>query len=597
MKKYVACILTKHDLGNNNYIFSTSHIVTGFYNGETKEFVDRNGNHFYNVISPQVLNLSISKGFFNCIEINKLKRKLKMSNCSTEEVLKKYSIICSKLFYYVGKNSDGRYFINESSIEEIKREVGKQTKNTKEDQMPDKEKKLKTHFEDLIDYLAATDLSLESLFELRNNMISSFTEFDKSLYAVDSLIVSKEKGIPLSSITDEDVFSFRSKKSFQVPSFTESISLDENQDNKAKDDEDIKVKEEEIEKDSNEEKEDTIRYQKLMGQDKINIEETFRKVTRSLVGQDKPARDVIIEVVRSLNNTIKKGTALLLTGDTGVGKTYMMELIAEALDRPFAIVDSTTITVAGYVGTNLDEVVWNIYEACGRDKAKAERAIVFFDEIDKKGSKDKSDISGQGVLNSLLKFIDGTTYTAKKDAKRPQESVEISTKNMIIVFGGAFTDVYRNLEQDNSIGFSGDISSKDQPREATVNDFVEKAMMPREFMGRVEIIHLNDLTVEDIKKIFEADNSASENEKKVFEKYGVKLTFTDEYIQRVAEEAYKQGTGARSLKKKIKEDTREAYADAYSHEGEYSEIIIDENTAQDNHQYQKIKKFEPTTNE
>ena len=585
-KKYVACIMTKHDLGNNNYVFSTSHIVTGFKN-DKDEFIDRNGNTFYSIISSQVINLSIPTGYSNCIEIEELKKQLDMSNHKTEEVLKKYSIICSKTIYYVGKTSDGKYFINESNIDEIQKEVDR-IKETGE------ENARVVPLEDLVDYLTNNDLPIEKLFELRNYLLDKFTDIDKALYVLDSLIVAKDNKKPLEEVTKEDIIAFRSLDTLQIPKVPEPITLVEGQNN----DDDVKVIEDLIVGTPEEEMEDTLRYQKLMGQDKINIEDIYNKVTRSLVAQDEPTRHVITEIARKEMDARKKKTAILLTGDTGVGKTYMMELIARHLNRPFITVNTSSITIPGYVGKDIEEVIWDIYEACDKDKSKAEHAIVFFDEIDKKGSKEKSDVSGQGVLNVLLKFIEGTTYTAKKDSKRAQESIDISTNNMTVIFGGAFTDVYKELQQDNSIGFSGEISSKDQPRKATVNDFVEKAMMTYEFMGRVDVIHLNDLSVEDIKKVFNADESAPIIQKKIFEKLGVKLTFTDDYIQEVSEKAHNQGTGARGLSEIIDNDTWEAFADAHSHPGEYSEIIIDENTAQDNHQYQKIKSIKtkkPTT--
>ena len=269
----------------------------------------------------------------------------------------------------------------------------------------------------------------------------------------------------------------------------------------------------------------------------------------------------------------------------------MMELIAKYLDRPFLKVDSTQLTVPGYVGKDIEEVLWDLYIKCGRDKEKAEHAIVFFDEIDKKGSSKKDDISGKGVLNLLLPFFDGATYDACESVKQQKEVVKINTRDMLIILGGAFEDVYSDLKAKGSIGFTSTPVSPNATRSATTQDFVDKAKMPSEFMGRVAIVKLNELTLEDIKRILlESDESAIKIQEKLFKELGVKLTPSDEYLDAIAKQAKDRKTGARGLNTVVDESTWEAYGDAYTHLGEYEEIILGKETVEDPRQYQKVYK-------
>ena len=136
-----------------------------------------------------------------------------------------------------------------------------------------------------------------------------------------------------------------------------------------------------------------------------------------------------------------------------------MKLIAKHLDRPFFKIDATKLTIPGYVGTDIEEELWKLFVECGGDLDKAEHAIIFIDEIDKKGSDKKDDVSGKGVLNVLLPFIEGTEYDAVDSMKAPTKKVRINTSNMIVILGGAYTDVYSNLVERNGLGFGADVRS------------------------------------------------------------------------------------------------------------------------------------------
>lgn len=329
----------------------------------------------------------------------------------------------------------------------------------------------------------------------------------------------------------------------------------------------------------------------------INVDDLFDKVTKVLVAQDKPARRVIVELSR-LDRMRKKGYGLLLTGESGVGKSLLMSLLGRYLNRPVLHIDSTQLTAQGFVGQSLEQKLWELYEDNGKDLAKVERAIVFFDEIDKKGSEKKSDISGQAVLNMLLKFLDGTTYTACKNSQvqGPKSTVRIDTSNMIVVFGGAFLDVY-NQEKKQPIGFASQgEKDKKEETEPTISDFVNKSMMTKEFMGRVPVIvHLNSLDADSIRRILlESDDSALKIQEEVFESYGVKLTTKDGYILAVAKKALDEKIGARGLNKLITDTTWQAYDQVASHPGVYEEVILTEETVANEESFQLVKK--KTTN-
>lgn len=286
----------------------------------------------------------------------------------------------------------------------------------------------------------------------------------------------------------------------------------------------------------------------------------------------------------------KRQDAILLTGATGVGKSELMGLIARYLDRGYIKVDSTQLTIPGFVGKNLEEVLWDLYVSCDKDKNKTENAIIFFDEIDKKGSSDKSDVSGKGVLNTLLPLISGSTYDVCASVKLSKEKVKIDTTNMIIVLGGAYTDVYSNLV-DKNIGFSSSESDLHIIRKATVGDFIEKAMMTDEIMGRSVIIKMNDLEIESLKRIMiKSDKSALKIQKDLFARLGVQLISTDNYLGAIASEAYDRKTGARGLNAVIDETTWRAFDEVYCSPGKYSSVILTEETVKNPENYQLVKK-------
>ena len=319
----------------------------------------------------------------------------------------------------------------------------------------------------------------------------------------------------------------------------------------------------------------------------INIDELVGLVTKTVVHQDDAVRRLVLEIERNLESDGEKD-GILITGSTGVGKTMTINLIAKYLDRPVKIIDSTQLTVPGYVGKSVEDYLYELLCDCNGDVKRAEQAIIFFDEIDKKGSEKKSDISGQGVLNVLLKFLDGTEYDVTSNRQILGQVQKISTKNMLVLAGGSFADVYKN-SGPKQIGFL-DEEKKEYVPSAT--DFVEKGMMTKDFIGRFPIIiHYNDLDAKALVDVLvNSEASPLKRERDVFSKAGVKLTVTEDYMEAVARAAINMETGARGLKGIVKNTTWPSYDKVKSESGVYREVVLDEKTVSDNKVYVLRKK-------
>ena len=319
----------------------------------------------------------------------------------------------------------------------------------------------------------------------------------------------------------------------------------------------------------------------------INIDELVGLVTKTVVHQDDAVRRLVLEIERNLESDGEKD-GILITGSTGVGKTMTINLIAKYLDRPVKIIDSTQLTVPGYVGKSVEDYLYELLCDCNGDFKRAEQAIIFFDEIDKKGSEKKSDISGQGVLNVLLKFLDGTEYDVTSNRQILGQVQKISTKNMLVLAGGSFADVYKN-SGPKQIGFL-DEEKKEYVPSAT--DFVEKGMMTKDFIGRFPIIiHYNDLDTKALVDVLvNSEASPLKRERDVFSKAGVKLTVTEDYMEAVARAAINMETGARGLKGIVKNTTWPSYDKVKSESGIYREVVLDEKTVSDNKVYTLRKK-------
>ena len=260
---------------------------------------------------------------------------------------------------------------------------------------------------------------------------------------------------------------------------------------------------------------------------------------------------------------------MLMIGPTGSGKTYLVQTLAKILDVPLAITDATSLTEAGYIGDDIESVVSKLLAAAGNDVEKAERGIIFIDEIDKIAKKKETrnrDVSGESVQQGLLRILEGSEVEVPVGANSKNAMVPlttVNTKNILFICGGAFPDldgiIKERLNKQSSIGFSADLKDKydkdpDILEKVTLEDLRNFGMIP-EFLGRLPVIYtLKELTEEMLVRILkEPKNAILKQYEKLLELDEVRLVFEEAAYEAIAKKALEKETGARGLRSIIEE--------------------------------------------
>ena len=295
-----------------------------------------------------------------------------------------------------------------------------------------------------------------------------------------------------------------------------------------------------------------------------------------VIGQDAAKKVLAVSVYNHYKRVLAMKTEesdvelqksnILMLGPTGSGKTLLAQTLARMLNVPFAIADATTLTEAGYVGEDVENILLKLIQAADGDIARAEYGIIYIDEIDKITRKSENpsitrDVSGEGVQQALLKIIEGTEAHVPPQGGRKhphQELIPINTTNILFICGGAFEGLDKIIEHrmdKKSIGFNSQVTSLSEKnrgtvlREALPEDFIKFGMIP-EFVGRVPVtVALDALTKEDMVHILtEPKNSIVKQYKKLFELDGVQLSFSRDALEAIAEKTITRKTGARGLR-------------------------------------------------
>jgi ATP-dependent Clp protease ATP-binding subunit ClpX len=324
-----------------------------------------------------------------------------------------------------------------------------------------------------------------------------------------------------------------------------------------------------------------------------------------VIGQDLAKRKIAVAVYNHYKrvevNTGRKAeqsdvelqkSNLLLIGGTGTGKTLMAQTLARFLDVPFVIADATTLTEAGYVGEDVENIVQALYQASNNNLERTQRGIVYVDEIDKLAKKNftssvSRDVSGEGVQQALLKLLEGTQANIQvRGSKRlpNQEYLQVDTTNILFIVGGSFEGLSKIVESRvgrRSVGFLAGGHEPADPDRSSLHDVaiedLEKFGLIPEFIGRLPVIAVMDaLSADDMVRILsEPKNSLIKQYQKLFRFEKVKLDFTDEALRAVAERAVKRKAGARSLRSILEAVMLEVMYEMPSQEN-LEEVIIEE---------------------